>query len=82
QQPTQLNEVPWNDQTPVQRQQSQPRQQQNQLQQQSSMPAQLIPSSRTPIPSPLSVSITPATREPVRQAKPEAALQPKAENKP
>ncbi|ATZ10099.1 cell division protein FtsN [Erwinia amylovora] len=82
QQPTQLNEVPWNEQTPVQRQQTLQRQQQNQLQQQSRMPAQLIPSSRTPIPSPHSVTITPATREPVRQAKPEAALQPKAENKP
>ena len=41
QQPTQLNEVPWNEQTPAQRQQTlQRQQQQSQLQQQSRMPQQ------------------------------------------
>lgn len=39
QQPTQLNEVPWNEQTPAQRQQT--IQRQNQLQQQSRMPQQV-----------------------------------------
>lgn len=45
QQPTQLNEVPWNEQTPAQRQQTLQlqRQQQNQLQQQSRMQQQTQP---------------------------------------
>ncbi|QKJ89015.1 Cell division protein FtsN [Paramixta manurensis] len=58
QQPTQLNEVPWNEQTPAQRQQTlqhqqQIQQQQNQLQQQSRMPPRVqqppvAPVTRTP----------------------------------
>ncbi|WP_455820477.1 cell division protein FtsN [Pseudomonas cerasi] len=87
QQPTQLNEVPWNEQTPAQRQQTiQRQQQQSQLQQQSRMQQQQAQAPRTqpqtqtqtPRPAP----ITPVTREPVRQPKTEIAAQPKVETKP
>ncbi|SFN60004.1 cell division protein FtsN [Izhakiella capsodis] len=57
QQPTQLNEVPWNEQTPVQRQQTLQRQRlQNQLEMQSRLPVQSLqprptqPTPRTPQP--------------------------------
>lgn len=98
QQPTQLNEVPWNEQTPAQRQQTiQRQQQQSQLQQQSRMPQQqqTQPPSRTqqqqqtqpqrtqpPAQTQHAAPITPVTREPVRQTKPETAAQPKVESKP
>lgn len=80
QQPTQLNEVPWNEQTPAQRQQTlQRQQQQNQLQQQSRM--QQAPQTTRPAP----VTPAPVTRAPVKQA-PQPATQtvqqPKAESKP
>lgn len=78
QQPTQLNEVPWNEQTPAQRQQTlQRQQQQSQLQQQSRM--QQPPTTR---PAP----VAPVTRAPVKQApvqpSTQTAQQPKAESKP
>jgi len=80
QQPTQLNEVPWNEQTPAQRQQTlQRQQQQSQLQQQSRM--QQAPQTTRPAP----VTPAPVTRAPVKQA-PQPATQtvqqPKAESKP
>lgn len=69
QQPTQLNEVPWNEQTPAQQQQTLQRQQtqlQQQSRQQQQQPARTQPA---------------APREPVRQV-PEPRVQPKAEPKP
>ncbi|HBT31067.1 MAG TPA: cell division protein FtsN, partial [Erwinia persicina] len=74
QQPTQLNEVPWNEQTPAQRQQTIQRQQQQsqQLQQQSRMPQQ---TQRTQPPAQTQTQhtapVTSVTREPVRQPKQE-----------
>ena len=73
--PTQLNEVPWNEQTPAQRQQTLQQQQQakqqqqrlsqqNQLQQQSRMQQQQQQQTQT---------VAPVTREPVRQAPVQAA---------
>lgn len=80
QQPTQLNEVPWNEQTPAQRQQTIQRQQQNTLQQQSRMPPPQTQPQRSPaVPA---HPVAPPAREPVRQAKPEAPAQQKVENKP
>ncbi|CCG85503.1 cell division protein FtsN [Erwinia piriflorinigrans] len=80
QQPTQLNEVPWNEQTPAQRQQTIQRQQQNQLQQQSRTPPPQTQPQRSPA-VPVH-PVAPPAREPVRQAKPEASEQQKVENKP
>ncbi|OON38480.1 cell division protein FtsN [Izhakiella australiensis] len=73
QQPTQLNEVPWNEQTPAQRQQTLQRQRlQNQLEMQSRLPAQ------APQPRP-----TPQTQPTPHDAQQQtAAQQPKAEDKP
>ncbi|WP_034918516.1 cell division protein FtsN [Erwinia sp. 9145] len=91
QQPTQLNEVPWNEQTPAQRQQTlQRQQQQTQLQQQSRMQqqqqAQLQQQSRMqqqqqPVQTqqPAKTQPRPAapvTREPVRQAPAQTAAEP------
>ncbi|MDW8847931.1 cell division protein FtsN [Erwinia sp. MMLR14_017] len=80
QQPTQLNEVPWNEQTPAQRQQTlQRQQQQSQLQQQSRM--QQAPQTTRPAP----VTPAPVTRAPVKQVPQpttQTAQQPKAESKP
>lgn len=81
QQPTQLNEVPWNEQTPAQRQQTlQRQQQQSQLQQQSRMPQQQPQTTR-----PAPVTPAPVTRAPVKQAPTQPATQtaqqPKAESK-
>ncbi|RWR03230.1 cell division protein FtsN [[Pantoea] beijingensis] len=80
QQPTQLNEVPWNEQTPAQRQQTIQRQQQVQRQQQiqqqkiQQQPNALQQQSRMPQTQPAA----PVTREPVRQASaPPAPLAPK-----
>lgn len=74
QQPTQLNEVPWNEQTPAQRQQTlQRQQQQSQLQQQSRLPSAPQQTRQQPA--------APVTREPVQttqQPKPEV----KSDNKP
>lgn len=83
QQPTQLNEVPWNEQTAAQRQQTLQRQQQSQLQLQSRLPSQQqTQHARTALPSSHPATITPSAREPVRQAKPDVAAQPAADNKP
>lgn len=72
QQPTQLNEVPWNEQTPAQRQQTlQRQQQQSQLQQQSRMPQQQQQQQTRQPPA------APVTREPVQTVQ-----QPKQETKP
>ncbi|MGE9553103.1 cell division protein FtsN [Erwinia amylovora] len=81
QQPTQLNEVPWNEQTPAQRQQTlQRQQQQSQLQQQSRMPQQQPASQPRPqaqqqqqqqthmLPQNRPQQAAPITREPARQA--------------
>lgn len=71
QQPTQLNEVPWNEQTPAQRQQTLQRQRlQNQLEMQSRLPAQ------APRPTP---QTQPTPHDAQQQT---AAQQPKAEDKP
>lgn len=73
QQPTQLNEVPWNEQTPAQRQQTlQRQQQQSQLQMQSRLPAQSAPAQPHTAPAPTTVA---------RPAQPQATPQPKAEAK-
>lgn len=48
QQPTQLNEVPWNEQTPAQRQQTLQRQKQLQQQQQMQQPVRTAPRAETP----------------------------------
>jgi cell division protein FtsN len=90
QQPTQLNEVPWNEQTPAQRQQTlQRQQQQSQLQQQSRMPQQQQ-QQQAPRQAPVApvTRATPAVREPVKQqaapaqAPAQTAQQPKTESKP
>jgi len=79
QQPTQLNEVPWNEQTPAQRQQTlQRQQQQTQLQQQSRMQSQQPQQPRTQTPTAVQQQThmlpqnhtqptAPVTREPTRQ---------------
>ncbi|PIJ49906.1 cell division protein FtsN [Erwinia sp. OLTSP20] len=76
QQPTQLNEVPWNEQTPAQRQQTLQRQRlQNQLEMQSRMPAQ----APAPHPSqPASHATTPPT---TTQPKPQTQEKPKEPEK-
>lgn len=77
QQPTQLNEVPWNEQTPAQRQQTlQRQQQQSQLQQQSRMPQQ--PQTTRPAPAPRA----PVKQAPTQPSTTQTAQQPKAESKP
>lgn len=91
QQPTQLNEVPWNEQTPAQRQQTlQRQQQQSQLQQQSRLPQQQQSQpqqqsrqtqQQTTRPAPIT-PVAPVTREPARQPPAQTAQQPKAESKP
>ncbi|AXF78518.1 cell division protein FtsN [Erwinia tracheiphila] len=88
QQPTKLNEVPWNEQTPAQRQQTLQHTQQSELQQQprqqqpvrSPVPAQqahMLPQNRTE-------QAAPITREPVHQVavQPQITPSPKDEKKP
>ncbi|MBP2169156.1 cell division protein FtsN [Erwinia toletana] len=78
QQPTQLNEVPWNEQTPAQRQQTiQHQQQQQQVQQQQQrmlQQNQLQQQSR--MPQQQTQPAAPITREPARQAPPAQASKP------
>ncbi|NJC99429.1 cell division protein FtsN [Candidatus Erwinia dacicola] len=76
-QPTQLNEVPWNEQIPAQRQQ------QTQLQQQSRMPQQPVRTQPQQAQQP-AAPITPVTHGPVRQQLKQetTAAAPKVETKP
>ena len=88
QQPTQLNEVPWNEQTPAQRQQTLQRQQQVQVQQQQSQrqQQQLQQQQRQQqVPQQQAArqqqQPAPITREPVQQPKPQETAKAKPEEK-
>lgn len=74
QQPTQLNEVPWNEQTPAQRQQTLQHQQQLQAQQQRQQQQQQQNVQRQTQPAPI-------TREPVSQPKPQETAKAKPAEK-
>ncbi|MGK3114509.1 cell division protein FtsN [Candidatus Pantoea formicae] len=88
QQPTQLNEVPWNEQTPAQRQQTLQRQQQVQVQQQQSQRQQQQLQQQQRQQQVLQQQAArqqqqpaPITREPVQQPKPQETAKAKPEEK-
>ena len=88
QQPTQLNEVPWNEQTPAQRQQTLQRQQQVQVQQQQSQRQQQeLQQQQRPQQVQQQQAArqqqqpAPITREPVQQPKPQETAKAKPEEK-
>lgn len=86
QQPTQLNEVPWNEQTPAQRQQTLQRQQQVQQQQQLQRQQQLQQQQaqrqlQQQQQAARQQQAAPITREPAQQSKPQETAKAKAEEK-